>query len=901
MLSEYAFETGMSFGKEVIPNLDSITKDETKRYWREKVIQLETDEIKSKQLNNIDLYQSGIDKAVKGETFLRLRKKEYQLIEDELNDIIKGVKEKIIQRVDYSNLITYDQMISKLHEKKDDKELKNIITQRFKAVFIDEFQDTDKLQYEIFKSFFHSDSDQKTILFYIGDPKQSIYSFRNADPDTYLLARREVGENTWTMGTNYRSNQSLIDKFNIFFQKCENFHPFAHVKTNEEEQIQYQDIDSEDNVNSTNFDNPFCIHETEDSSIKAIAEYTQELLNSDRKINDIYIKPKDIAIILRTNRECRLMKKKLERKGIPAIVSDDSSIFKTDEARSILYLFRAVLETTESNINAFLMEPMLYLTTEDVKNLDYKEVVPMFKIWGKIWNESGLPSMIFDMRIRTGILKKWKNNVTTGHRILSNIQQITEIIQQKSSHEHLTPSDQLRFIHMKINEEEVNSEYEVRIESDEEAVQIMTIHKSKGLEFPIVLTGCLELSEIPEKHLKYYSIRHDNNRCFLLRHNQSERVYPDQNYRNIFNRQTHEENKRLIYVAITRAKYHFSLFVNTEKFNGTTIEGYINALKTKKAYDSFVKKEDLTRRQNTSQENTQNDLISDGREYPKLILPDHNYKKISYSFLSAGHSSALPESTATYDESSYEHFIFNILPKGSRTGDLLHSIFEYIDFDNDETHSDIIGKAFSKHLPAEKDNKEWQKNILELIVKVLNAQLLDNGFSLKQVNRSKRINEFEFHFTMPDEFAINNLENLFDEKDSRKIHAGYGTVKGMMTGFIDMFIEHNGKYYLLDWKSNFLGDDYASYDSDKLEEAMNKNNYHLQYLIYTLAIDTFLKSRSAEYSYDKDFGGVFYLFLRGIQDSGTSGIYYRKPEYSEVEKLRQIFNLNADSQPLLAQ
>jgi exodeoxyribonuclease V beta subunit len=113
-------------------------------------------------------------------------------------------------------------------------------------------------------------------------------------------------------------------------------------------------------------------------------------------------------------------------------------------------------------------------------------------------------------------------------------------------------------------------------------------------------------------------------------------------------------------------------------------------------------------------------------------------------------------------------------------------------------------------------------------------------------------------------------------------------LEGIMNGKIDLFFEHEGKYYILDWKSNFLGNSLEYYGADAVKAAMYENNYNLQYLIYTVALTKYLKLRKPDFDYDKDFGGVIYLFLRGARVEGQTGIYFTKPAKELIKQMKEI-------------
>jgi exodeoxyribonuclease V beta subunit len=138
------------------------------------------------------------------------------------------------------------------------------------------------------------------------------------------------------------------------------------------------------------------------------------------------------------------------------------------------------------------------------------------------------------------------------------------------------------------------------------------------------------------------------------------------------------------------------------------------------------------------------------------------------------------------------------------------------------------------------------------------------------------------------EIDFSALSHFFGDDSARDLHVTGGNVMGMMTGFIDLLFEHNEKYYILDWKSNFLGDQLRHYDQNAVLNAMNENNYHLQYLIYALAVEKFLKSKQPTFDFEKQFGGVIYLFLRGTRSNENSGVFVQGVSAEEVGRLGEV-------------
>jgi exodeoxyribonuclease V beta subunit len=157
---------------------------------------------------------------------------------------------------------------------------------------------------------------------------------------------------------------------------------------------------------------------------------------------------------------------------------------------------------------------------------------------------------------------------------------------------------------------------------------------------------------------------------------------------------------------------------------------------------------------------------------------------------------------------------------------------------------------------------------------------------MNQVTKDKRINELEFDFLLSP-FNTAHLQALSTEEHPFRIKS-IDELEGIMNGKIDLFFEHDGKYYILDWKSNFLGNSIEFYDTNHVKAAMYENNYNLQYLIYTVALTKYLKLRKPDFDYDKDFGGVIYLFLRGVRAGKQTGIYFTKPEKQLIKDIKIV-------------
>ncbi|WP_315820730.1 PD-(D/E)XK nuclease family protein [Paraflavitalea speifideaquila] len=207
-----------------------------------------------------------------------------------------------------------------------------------------------------------------------------------------------------------------------------------------------------------------------------------------------------------------------------------------------------------------------------------------------------------------------------------------------------------------------------------------------------------------------------------------------------------------------------------------------------------------------------------------------------------------------------------MLRRGAKTGNFLHFIFENIHFGDDSRWNKWLEEAIRRFVPGQQE--AYQPMLHEMLQQVLYTNIGGEGnpFTLSDISWHKRMTEFEFDFPVP-AFPPETLHGLSDSQVSiliRNLHGMPGQeLEGMMNGKIDLFFEQGGRYYILDWKSNYLGNELADYSPAALVKAMNEHNYHLQYLIYTLAVKKYLESRLTQFDYHTQFGGVIYLFVRG--------------------------------------
>lgn len=796
------------------------------------------------------------------------------------------------------NMLAFDDLIGGLYNslcKTDNAALVSALQLKYGAVFIDEFQDTDQMQYEIFKNAFGA----KTIVFYIGDPKQSIYAFRNADIATYLKASAEV-DNAYGMNTNFRSSANYIEAMNTFFLPKEGFDTF-NLKSEMENGFEYHPVspplDNKKGELSDNNGNCTAITistvPNNGAGIDAITAQVIALLsNAAYRIGDSSsgtdrnIIPSDIGILVRGNKEAVALKRSLSTVGIPSIVIGDAKILESPEAKEVQYLLEAMLVLNRSAINRALLSSFTGYDRLKILALTDGETIERFKRYKSEWERDGVYKALFSFIADFNVQNRLLHSATkSGERIITNLYQLVELLYKNQSVKGFSPIELLDWLKRGIkNKEAVGDEYEQRIESDEESVRIMTIHKSKGLQFNIVLSPSLDFGN-SFKSDKFYQIKQSGADYVMIQWG-----FKTEEENDLYNVQNEQENRRLLYVTLTRAVYKSFIYKKESVKSDSTLKPFLDILQTLGSpWLEF--KAPLSIPDNYHYEpsvGTRGPVatVSSMQVPVEFNLLQKNWGRLSYTMLAAKTQRARLFNTHGA-KSEYDQFVFHKLARGNKTGNMLHYIFEHIYFEKSDRWPEIIAEAITLFAPLSRE--QYGPWLLMLVESVMAAKVTmgNHVFALSQVSNDRRIHEFEFDFPV-DAFNSGILQSF--SKENRMIQPIYrSNLEGVMNGKIDMLFEQGNQFFILDWKSTFLGDQLEDYELAGLQEAMNQHNYHLQYLIYTVATVKYLESRLSDFDYERDFGGVLYFFLRGIREGKTSGIYKVKPTKCEIDRLGEIF------------
>ncbi|WP_421159270.1 exodeoxyribonuclease V subunit beta [Aeromonas dhakensis] len=807
----------------------------------------------------------------------------------------------------------------------------------YRVAMIDEFQDTDPQQYRIFHRLYGGHQD--TALLMIGDPKQAIYGFRGADIFTYIQARRNVSAH-YTLGRNWRSSGALVAAVNGLFERAKD--PFIY-----EADIPFLPVEAQGKSKALRLDGEaapvlhcwqlsgqptFNRGDYQSKMARATAAEIHRLLTLAREgkalIGSEPVKAGDIAVLVRTGAEGKLVQQELARLAIASVyLSNRESVLEQVEAREILLILHACQNPSEErSLRAALATGLFDL---DAKALDelasderaWESAVQEFMEYRKVWHKRGVLAMLRALLHRRNLASSLLAS-PYGERRLTNFLHLGELLQQVSS-ELDGEYALLRWLGEAVNRQSgQDAEQILRLESERKLVQIVTIHKSKGLEYPLVFLPFICSHRSADTPL-YHEADEAGNRTILdLTGAEDSLAEAD--------KERLAEDLRLLYVALTRGVYATWLgLAPVRSGNGKsektdlhqTAIGYLlqkgeegDAVTLATALSALaedlpgvaVGEPSLTRPAPLPPEKEQLDEPRVRRFGGTL---ERDWWISSYSGLAAqghGHSKGVLANPGFDDEvvteaaalaaeepvQALQPSIFTF-PKGARPGTLLHSLFETIDFES--AAGDSLAQHIATLLAQDGFDESWAQVLQQQVEAVLDTPL-ETGFSepvrLRDLAPERKQVELEFFLPMGrvTAQALTALCQQHDPLSRDNKPLSFATVQGMLKGFIDLVFEWQGRWYLLDYKSNHLGMSLADYSRPALEQAMVEHRYDLQYQLYSLALHRLLTLRLPGYDFDQHFGGVFYLFLRGMPQGG---IFHTRPSRELVQGLDRLFSEGA--------
>ncbi|EPK0905873.1 exodeoxyribonuclease V subunit beta [Klebsiella pneumoniae] len=819
----------------------------------------------------------------------------------------------------------FDDMLSRLDEalRGDSGEtLASAIRQRFPVAMIDEFQDTDPQQYRIFRRIWRRQPE--TALLLIGDPKQAIYAFRGADIFTYMKARGDVAAH-YTLDTNWRSSPGMVGSVNRLFSLSDNpfmFHeiPFLPVKAAAKNKGLRFTVDAAD-VPAMNVwlmpGDTVGSGDYQTFMAQLCATQIRDWLSAGQQGRALLwrgetsrpVQASDITVLVRNRLEAAQVREALQTLGIPSVyLSNRDSVFETLEAQELLWLLQAVLAPERENtLRSALATSMFGLTALDIENLNQDEqawdaLVEEFSEYRQIWRQRGVMPMLRALMTARHIAE---NLLATrgGERRLTDILHISELLQEAASQlesEHAL----VRWLAQHIAEPDSNAaSQQMRLESDKHLVQIVTIHKSKGLEYPLVWLPFI--ARFRKQDQAFY---HDRETFAAVLD-----LGQDEASLELAEAERLAEDLRLLYVALTRAVWHCSLGVaplssrksGNSDFHLSALGRLLQAGEAMDAAGLAARLADFCHGDIALQIPGELDLTPwqapaatiprlSARELQRRIADD--WRVTSYSGLQqhgfSGGQDLLPrldvDAAGVGEVVEEPQLTPHQLPRGAAPGTFLHSLFEELDFTQPVPEGWMAEKLQLSGFDA-----QWAPVLTDWLGGVLKTRLPGPDIALNQLAARDKQVEMAFYLPIAQLLTAERLDALIRQYDPLSADTpplDFRQVRGMLKGFIDLVFRHEGRYYLLDYKSNWLGEDREAYTRPAMEQAMRAHRYDLQYQLYSLALHRYLRHRLADYDYDRHFGGVIYLFLRGMDgQEGGQGIFTTRPVRPLIDGLDQLF------------
>ncbi len=826
------------------------------------------------------------------------------------------------------NCMSYDDLVVRLHRAVSGSagQLPGILQKRFKAALIDEFQDTDLFQWQIFSTLF---STGNHYLYLIGDPKQSIYGFRGADIYSYFLARGSADQRL-TLKNNYRSHPSLVTALNTLFHTRDK--SFVYDTST----LDYEPVDAallphecdlrEDSRSiaglvycqldscSDSTDGRWNVGEASASIQHYVTAEISRLLGNRVTLVDKgttrHLRPGDIAILVKTHNQAEEYQHCLLHTGIPAVLTSKQSIFHSDECFHLYSLLQAIAEPGNTELlKRAMVIPWFGLQGDQLYTIwndehQFHQFQSQFHEYFELWKNSGVFAMMKHLLKNAGVLRTI-GLLDLAERKIANINHLLELVQHEETDSMAGPMQLLQWLRGQM--ERKAGEEELRLESDDEAVKIVTMHSAKGLEYPIVFSPYLwyrRKKQIAEN--SSISCNTDEGRVLDLgSENFESRVIIAEN-------ENLAEEMRLLYVAVTRAKlrsYVFWADVKSRK-NGPydAFESSLGYLLFPEGRMSFDKQQQRLQQAgeedsgdyeliNTSEQSAiSHGIAQQASEKLQAKIASQNVYTTERQMTSYSALAASGEHIPTHikeDEIAQQSgrvLDFSDLPSGAQFGNVIHDILEQFSF-KELAEPQVMRADIEKIVTRYRVDLDMEllEKMLTRIVRVdLSSQIpgCSVEFSLADLDETTCLKEmgFYYHLNRGQAGIFNRL--LTRERTFTAINDK--TLEGYLTGFIDLVFQHDGQFYIADYKTNHLGYRAENYSSKNLEDAMVAHNYGLQYWLYSLVLHRHLKNFYSGYDYRSHFGGILYLFVRGMEAEGK-GIYYRKPDLKTLELLAKSF------------
>jgi exodeoxyribonuclease V beta subunit len=840
------------------------------------------------------------------------------------------------------------------------------LRERYRVALVDEFQDTDPVQYRIFRRIFQEASGgtagKLRAFVMIGDPKQSIYRFRGADIHSYLRATEATPpDNRHSMGTNWRSDRSLVLAVQAVMASAKD--PFLNKKIHLTEMgAAHADRLSAGPALEIAFvpRHPQAAVDEAPSQDLALKQVVPRVaadivaqLNDPPQIEaddgrERAVIPADLAVLCRTGRQLQMIQAELARRGVPAVLQTEESIFDTAEATVASHLLRALLNPGNSTLLAnALATPLVGLTAGEMEILRRDERAmsqwgDKFYQWRDLWRARGFIVLWRRLLDDLNALPRLAHRIT-GERQVTNYLHLGELLHGQAVQAHAGPEHLLRWLEKQILHEKWrdDNQTQLRLETDAAAVQLCTIHKSKGLEYPIVYCPTLWHSYGgPQSPVVLARFDHQGQPLEIPEIDVGSAATDARLEADATENQA--EGRRLLYVTLTRGKHQCRIYwaaakrasdsalgqIMFDRLAGTESDEQLEA-----AIRSWVKRLGADRVEVRGAPAVRA-LADPGMFQPRTGAPatlsSRPITRPTLSILAQTSFSALTRAAAETAElgiadrdeqpptegpaveteevvpAADRQVPLAEMPGGAKVGNAVHEVLEQLLGGGTLHGCDRLTvqaaatKLLESQLPRVGLEPHWQEPLAAVLANCLTTPIAADGQACQLLAVPPRELACEMPFLLSvagrdhdialarvgDAFLLSHCP-LIREYGKRVQQTQRGRLRGFLGGFIDLVFRWQGKWYLLDYKTNRLGPRRSDYSPARLGRVMVEHDYQLQAHLYVVATDRLLRQRMPDYQYEHDFGGVIYLFLRGFDPAGDTGcgVYFHRPGEAVVAAL----------------
>ncbi len=877
--------------------------------------------------------------------FIELQENIYKIKDGIFNEIIRILISKAYYKLslvkenkcilNYSDLI---KIIQKSFLDEDNMNKKNInqISKKLKSILIDEFQDTDQIQWDIIKKLFNPNYH---FLLCVGDPKQAIYKFRGGDLQTYSNAKKEASE-IYTLSTNYRSNSELLEIINQIYKNGLAESKLRYEKLN-------AIIKSEKEYDSGNSFEIINFSDKKISTESLVVSYLKDLLRLNKKINH-----NDIAILTLYNYQCEELKTLFLKYNLQCNIINRKNIFDT-ESGELLRIFIKCLISPSSirNIKLLSTTKFIQMHFDDLKDDNSTALNDIFvklKNWSNELKEKGFITLVNEI-----IVEYLSPSIIYDKDLKNNLFQLSEILEKELIKENYNLNKILEWLTKELDinhRKNTGDNYLVRNYETSDGINISTIHSSKGLEFDLVICPYLWDENKDKKDLKgpIWKNQHTN-KIYINIENSCKEVME---INNLEKEDIKNESERLIYVALTRAKNKLVIFNNIEIHSNKINNNIMSNLTDIKKYTTEIDSENNSFKIEDIKNNADQNYINlspwqmPNIKITKKGLGNKFNKKImfrsSYSaWIRKNERIYLKDTENDYEEKlslikQTNHNLYPIrdkefyekptilseFPKGTNAGKCLHKIIERFNFQDNNTNSlqKIIKEELQKH-DIDSSNIDIVKDVLLTIVNIP-LGIKFNNKRLIDIPDSNIIKEMKYEIPISFSGRIIKSEDIskcflldnnydFSNEYASKIMDLDIYSKGFHSGFIDCIFSdgsnlEDGKWWIIDWKSNYISEEKnnlctpINYTHNNLKEEMIKHHYPLQSHLYLLALHRLLKWRLKNYNPSIHLGGFIYFFIRGLpnkesiksfkKEKNIPGLYLCDAPINRIKYLDNLFN-----------